>query len=113
MSKSQRDKGAKGQRAAKALLLDRDYTIDQITAGISTEDFIATDLDGNAWSVEVKNCKTLTEAHVKQAQEQARKRKLPWMLMQKLSGSRSWLVRRQDELATVWHEKPREANQDE
>ena len=104
MSKSQRIKGVKGQCRAAELLRSRDYHVDQLSGGISTEDLIATDPDGKAWSCEVKNTISMTHAHVKQAMEQAKKRNLPWMLMQHLRGSSSWLVRRQGMRAVVWHE---------
>ncbi|MGQ9671481.1 MAG: hypothetical protein ACUVWY_15195 [Desulfosoma sp.] len=78
--------------------------MDPITAGVMREDMIATDPDGNRWSVEVKNTSSITAAHLKQAREQAMARKLPWMLANKLEGTRSWLVRRQGHRPVVWHE---------
>lgn len=104
MGASQRRKGATGQRIAANMLRDRDWQVDQITAGIKSEDLIATGPDGRRWSCEVKNCATMNQAQRKQAMEQARKRKLPWMLMRKIAGSSSWLVERQGERPAVWHE---------
>ena len=105
MTKAQRQKGARGQSTAKRLLEDRDWTTDPITAGVKREDIIATDPAGVVWSVEVKNCAAITIAHRKQAMEQAKARKLPWMLMAKIAGTSSWLVQRQGMKAVVWHEK--------
>ncbi len=106
MSKAQRDKGSRGQTAAKHLLLDRDWKVISTTAGIKTEDFVATDQFGRQWSVEVKNCSVITNVHRMQAMEQARKRGLPWMLMSKIAGTSSWLIQRQGCLPMVWNEKP-------
>ena len=105
MSKAQRDKGRRGQTSAERLLKDRDWTTDPITSGIKREDIIATDPDGVVWSVEVKNCASITFAHRVQAMEQARARKLSWMLMSHIRGSRCWLVQCQGRLPVIWHEK--------
>ena len=105
MSKSQRDKGARGATAAKKLLLDRDWVVDQITAGIKSEDMIATDPSGVVYSCEVKNCMSITAAHKKQAIEQAKARKLPWMLMNKIAGTKYWLIQRRGATPVIWAEK--------
>lgn len=105
MGKAQRAKGSRGQTAAKHLLLDRDWKVISTTAGIKTEDFVATDQFGKQWSIEVKNCAVITQAHRKQAMDQAKKRGLPWMLISKIAGTSSWLVQRQDCLPMVWNEK--------
>ena len=105
MGLSQRRKGAAGQGIAANLLKDRDYTVDQLTAGLSTADFVATDPSGKTWLVEVKNAATITNGHLKQAIDQGKSRRMPWMLINKIAGSSSWLVRRQGELPVVWHEK--------
>lgn len=105
MGLSQRRKGAAGQGIAANLLRDRNYSVDQLTAGLSTADFVATDTDGKTWLVEVKNTATITNSHVKQAVEQGKARRMPWMLMNKIAGSSSWLVRRQGGKPIVWHEK--------
>ena len=100
-----RRKGAVGQGIAANMLRDRDYVVDQLTAGLSTGDIIATDANGKTWLVEVKNCASITNAHLKQAIQQGKDRRLPWMLMQKIMGSSSWLVRKQGGIPAVWHEK--------
>ena len=103
--KSTRAKGRRGQSAAANLLRDRDWTVADLSAGTASEDLLATDLDGKTYAVEVKNTIDIRQSHVRQAQEQAALRKLPWMLMNKISGSRSWLVRRHGEQPWVWVEK--------
>lgn len=105
MSKSQRVKGARGQSIAKQLLLDRDWIVDPITAGVKREDMIATDPHGIVWSVEVKNCASITPAHKAQAIEQAAARKLPWMLISKIYGTRYWLIQRKGTEPVLWAEK--------
>jgi len=105
MSKAQRDKGRRGQTAAEALLVERDWKVDPISAGIKREDIIATDPAGGVWSVEVKNCINITTAHRKQAIEQGAWRKLPWMLMSKIHGTGYWLVQRKGQMPVIWTEK--------
>lgn len=105
MGLSQRRKGARGQGIAADLLRDRDYVVDQITAGIASSDLIATDKNGKTYAVEVKNCVSILPAHKKQAMEQGKSRRLPWMLVSKIHGTSCWLVQRQGEKPQVWHEK--------
>lgn len=97
-----RRKGARGQCEVANLLRQRDWVVDQITAGIAAGDLIGTDIDGQTWCVEVKNCAGILPAHVKQAQEQGRKRRLPWMLVSKIAGTSAWLVQRQGKGPVVW-----------
>lgn len=104
MSKAQRDKGRRGQSQAENLLRSRDWQTDPISAGIKREDIIAVDPNGKQWSVEVKNCASISTFHRLQAMEQAKKRKLPWMLMSKVAGTRAWLIQRQGHIPTVWME---------
>lgn len=103
--KASRNKGAKGQREFKALLSDRDWVFDAITAGISAADLIGTDPTGRTWCIEVKNCAGILPAHKKQAMDQGKSRRLPWLLASKIAGSSSWLIQRQGEAPQVWHEK--------
>lgn len=103
--RSSRTKGARGQTEFKAMLLDRDWLCDQITAGIAACDLIATDTGGKSYSVEIKNCASIIPAHKRQAMEQAKARRLPWLLANKLPGTSSWLVQRQDGPPAVWHKK--------
>ena len=100
-----RAKGRRGQTAAINLLRDRDWTVADLSAGVDCEDGLACDPDGNWYSLEVKNTAAITQAHKKQALEQARKRRLPWLLMNKIAGTSSWLIQRQGARPTVWHSK--------
>lgn len=109
MSAMQRRKGARGQSEFAAMLRDRDWVCDQITAGIAAADLIGTDPAGKTWCIEVKNCAGILPAHKQQAQVQAKKRGLPWLLASKIEGSSSWLIRRQGEAPAVWHAKGGEA----
>lgn len=103
-----RNKGARGQSEFKAMLLDRDWQVDTLTAGIKSADLIASDPSGNTWCVEVKNCAGILPAHRQQAIAQGNERKLPWLLASKIAGSSSWLIQRKNELPAVWHSKLKE-----
>lgn len=100
-----RNKGARGQSEFKAMLQDRDWSVDTLSAGIQSADLIATDPQCRTWCVEVKNCAGILPAHRKQAMEQGKERRLPWLLASKIAGTSSWLVQRQGELPQVWHAK--------
>jgi hypothetical protein len=101
MSKASRDKGRRGQREAGEMLRSRDWSVAELNAGTIAEDFIAVDPQGKSYSVEVKNTVAITVAHRAQAMAQAKARKLPWMLLSKISGTSSWLVQRQGENPVV------------
>jgi Holliday junction resolvase len=69
--KPSRDKGRRGEREAKALLADCDYTIlADTTAGLDTDDLVALAPDGTLYSVEVKNTRIV---NVPVFRDQARK----------------------------------------
>jgi Holliday junction resolvase-like predicted endonuclease len=102
--KSARDRGRRGETAAKHLLLERDYCVDDLAGGITSADLIATDTAGATWCVEVKNCAGILPAHKAQAMRQAASRRLRWMLISEIANSSSWLVQRQGERPCVWHE---------
>lgn len=103
MSGAQRSKGRRGQQEARELLTSRDYSVAELNSGTVVEDFWACDLvSGRTYSVEVKNTVSITTAHRKQAQMQALKSKLPWMLLSKIAGTSSWLVQRQGMAPVVW-----------
>lgn len=108
--RASRSKGARGQSEFKAMLLDRDWTCDSITAGIAAADMIATDPNGRTWCVEIKNCAGISPAHKRQAMDQANKRRLPWMLASKIADSACWLVQRQGAVPVVWLKKFSTAN---
>ena len=97
-----RNRGRRGQTAAANILRSRDWTVADLSAGVECEDIIATDPDGRTWSVEVKNTRAHTIQHISQANEQARRRKLPWMLMWHRHGSSEWFVFRQGQKTQVW-----------
>jgi Holliday junction resolvase-like predicted endonuclease len=105
--KATRNKGKEGQRQAKALLKDRDWTIIADTsAGLATGDLIVESPEGIRYDVEVKNRR---EVHVPcfigQARKSAEATKSAWMVLAKLDGFASWLVLRKGEKPTVWHQK--------
>ena len=103
-----RRKGRRGETTAKRLLADRDYTvIADTTAGIATDDLVARDKDGALWSVEVKNQKNICpEKFSGQARENAGQNR--WMVLAHIANTSSWLVLRQAERPTIWHEKQQE-----
>ena len=101
--KASRSKGRRGQTEFAALLASRDWTHVETAAGKATEDFLAIDPHGIAWSVEVKNCSGILPAHKTQAMAQAKARKARWMLASHIAGSSSWLIQRQGERPVVWH----------
>lgn len=98
-----RSKGRRGQQQAQAVLADRDWSIAELNAGTSVEDFIGVDPSGKSWSIEVKNTANIMTVHRKQAMEQAKKRRLPWMLMSHINGTSAWLVQRQGMTPTVFN----------
>lgn len=103
-----RRKGRRGETTAKRLLQDKDYTIlADTTAGIATDDLLVHDKDGVLWSVEVKNQRTISpENFSRQARHNAGN--LRWMVLAHIHNTSSWLVLRQAERPTVWHEKQQE-----
>lgn len=105
MSKASRDKGRKGQREARALLTSRDWSVAELNGGTKAEDFLVGAPYGVTYACEVKNTVAITTAHRAQAQTQAKTRKLPWMLVSKIAGTRSWLVQRMGQLPVVWTEQ--------
>lgn len=100
-----RSKGRRGETAFKNLLTSRDWSVADLSSGISSEDLLVIDPDGVTWSCEVKNTMNIMLSHFYQAKRQAAERKARWMLANKLHGTTSWLVRRQGEKPVVWHEK--------
>ena len=109
MSKANRDKGRRGQLAARRLLEDRDYILAELNSGTAVADFWATDPAGKTWSVEVKNTSSINvRAYRSQAVRQSGR--MPWMLVCRIDGTGSWLVMRQGERPTVWHDKVKESH---
>lgn len=103
MSKSQRDKGNRGHREAVQELLNRDWHVVETRGGKKSDDAIAIDPNGRTWSVEIKNQTSIRmKDFEKQAREQAKDRKLPWMLMVKIAGHKAFLVARKNMPLTLW-----------
>lgn len=102
-----RSKGREGERLAKLLLKDRDYTIIADTsAGLSTGDLIVESPDGTRYDVEVKNRNAIhVSMFIGQARKNAEKSKSAWMVLAKIEGSSSWLVMRKGQKPDVWHMK--------
>lgn len=102
-----RSKGRKGEREAKALLKDKDFTIlADTTGGLSTGDLVAKGPSGTVYDVEVKNRKVVNVAQfVGQARKNAERSKVDWMVLAKLDGTSSWLVLAKNRLPVVWHSK--------
>jgi hypothetical protein len=99
-----RRKGRTGETTAKELLMARDWVVDDLTSGLATGDLIATDQNHQTYLVEVKNCAQISTAHRAQAMRQGVERRLKWMLMSKLAGTRFWLIQRQGGRPVVWSE---------
>lgn len=106
MGKASRDKGRRGQSAARDLLESRDWVVGDLSAGLDTEDLMAVSPEGSTFSVEVKNTVSINvRAFVKQAREQVRKG-CRWMVMARIDGFASaWLVIKQGEAPVVWSGK--------
>ena len=100
-----RDKGRRGQQAAKRLLADRDWRVIEANSGEAEADMLAIDTAGRTWLVEVKNTAAITTAHREQAMRQAREKRLPWMLASKIAGTSDWLIQRQGMASVIWREK--------
>lgn len=100
-----RRKGKVGEREFRLLLESRDWTVVNTADGDRVEDCVAVDRANNkAWSVEIKNTKlTNWDKFRKQAREQAKKTRLPWLLAIKIPGTKNWIVERQGERVSVWH----------
>lgn len=100
-----RAKGRRGETLAKDLLQSLDYKVHDLTAGLDSEDLVATDPSGKTWSVEVKNTVGITTAHRAAAMARAKASRLPWMLMSSIAGTGCWLVQRQGRRPTVWGDR--------
>lgn len=104
MAINSRSKGRRGQRQFGELLRDMDWEVRELNSGTAVEDFLAIDPGGQVWSVEVKNARAMDIRKWRtQAKEQAGN--IPWMLGCKIDGTSSWLILRQAQRPTVWHNK--------
>ena len=108
MGKQSRDKGRRGERAAKDLLTSRDWTIlADTSSGLSCDDLVCQDPDGRVVSVEVKNTKMINiPAFVLQARTNAKKN--AWLLLAKIPQTSSWLVMGKGRKPVIWHEQSNE-----
>lgn len=105
MSKASQSKGKKGEREAKRLLEDRDFTIlADTSAGLSTDDLVIQAADGKIYSVEVKNTKAIDIPKYR-TQAKTNAKKLDWLLLCKIDQTSSWLVMGKNRLPVVWHSK--------
>lgn len=104
MSKMQRTKGRRAQCELATALRERDWQVIETSAGHAVEDMVAISPQGKTYSVECKHCELIQlKKFIAQAREQAKKRKLPWMLCCRLPlYPGMWLVIRQDERPVVW-----------
>lgn len=100
--KASRSKGRRGETSVKTLLTQRDWTVHDLSAGLASADLLAADPDGQVWAVEVKATQAISTAHRKQAMEQGKKARLPWMLVSTIHNTGCWLVQRQGKRPTVW-----------
>ena len=105
MSLKERNKGRNGQCQFTHILADRDWTISNRGSGVSGEDLVATDPDGNVWSVEVKTTKAITTVQRNQAMMQAKEKRLRWFLASKIEDTSFWLVQRQGCKPVLWSSK--------
>lgn len=87
------------------MLIDRDWSVADLSAGISSEDILAVDPSGKTWAVEVKKTIDIRRAHRAQAIQQGKNRRALWMLMSHIEHTSSWLIQRQGEKPEVWHNK--------
>ena len=104
MSRMQRDKGRRAETAFKTELGNRDWSVIDISAGVNDADLVATDPTGKTWLAEVKDHKLLNPAKWReQAREQARKRRMPWLLAYHIPGYGGlWVVERQGARPVIW-----------
>ena len=82
MSRTERAKGARGQREALDVLTERGWQVVEANAGRATEDLFAVDPAGRPVAVEVKYQAALRwGAFRAQARAQAKARGAAWLLM--------------------------------
>lgn len=86
------------------LLAERGWEVVELGPGRKTEDALCRDDRGRLTSVEVKNHRTWDVcAFVRQAKEQARKRKCAWLLMVRLPNMpATFMVMGTNYVPTVW-----------
>lgn len=106
MTRANRDKGRRAECEAGKVLMERDWQIIKTSSGLKTEDIIATSPEGVTHSVEVKNHKEIRIPYfLAQAKEQAKKRKMPYLLMIRIPATGNgpeWLVMRAGQKSVIW-----------
>jgi Holliday junction resolvase-like predicted endonuclease len=95
-------KGNRGENEFLRVLVSRGWHILGTPSLFGGEDFVALDPEGRRWSIEVKKCKVLTQAHLNQALLNAKRSRNPWMLAQHIYGTSWWLVRRKNHDPELW-----------
>jgi len=111
-----RRKGRDAQTAFRLMLEDRDWSVLPTVAGQKCCDLIAApptpaiagwvSNEGDYIAWEVKDTKLIGRpAFLAQAKRQAKEHKMPWGLACHLWGTTSWIVERQGEKPTIWHER--------
>lgn len=103
--RGRRRKGRDGRYKFRLLLEGRDWKTTTTTEGKPGEDLLATDPDGKVWAIEVKDVKIIDPKHRTQAMQQAKARRVRWMIANHISGTSTWLVQGQDRDPVVWHEE--------
>ena len=101
---SSRSKGRRGETAAKRLLEERDYSVEDLSAGIASCDLLAIK-DGHVWACEVKNRDIINLRDFRKQARANAKKGTRWMLMCKLADTSSWYIERQGLRPAVWHER--------
>jgi len=104
MGLMQRRKGRLAETMFKLELESRDWSVIDISAGVNDADLVATDPAGKTHLVEVKNHKLLNPTKWRQqAREQAKKRRMGWMLAYRIPGYAGlWVVERMHSKPVVW-----------
>ncbi len=108
MAKMQRTKGKTAQRECRYLLQENDWGVIDVLQNEDADDLVVTTPSNTTtYSCEVKHHKIINlGAFVKQAREQSKKRKLPWMLCCQLPGyPKSWLVLRENKQPEIWQKR--------
>jgi hypothetical protein len=87
MSRSQRNKGLRGQNEARDVLEEREYRVVETSAGRACEDLFCLDPHGWPVSVEVPHhAHTRWDASRAQARAQAKVRGARWLLVRRVPG---------------------------
>lgn len=104
MAVMQRRKGRVAQTELRHLLEENDWQVIDTSSGQAVEDMVVQAPYGTMFSCECKAHKNMNlGVFLKQAREQAKKRKIPWMLCCRLPEfPRAWLVLRAGLEPVIW-----------